>query len=222
MITNKILPLAALLVFLVGCDQNDQQLASTTEPANETSAEVATPDSVDEATADEEPEPKHEKVMSEDDTTEKGNEVASEENTEPSEEKPKRQYNELSELATYVILHKGTERPSNEGYTLTKDPGTYICRQCNAQLYRSEDKFESHCGWPSFDDEIEGAVDRQTDADGYRIEILCSNCGGHLGHVFEGEGFTKKDTRHCVNSISMVFIPEGDEIPKKIVLDEKE
>ncbi|MEL6109241.1 MAG: methionine-R-sulfoxide reductase [Planctomycetota bacterium] len=130
-------------------------------------------------------------------------------------------YNELSERAQYVILKKGTEPPGDYGYTNTKEPGTYICRQCNAQLYRSDDKFASHCGWPSFDDEIKGAVKRQTDADGYRVEIVCANCGGHLGHVFEGEQFTAKNTRHCVNSISMKFIPEGEPLPAKLVLQKK-
>ena len=126
-------------------------------------------------------------------------------------------YNELDELASYVILDKGTERAGPGGYTMTHDPGTYICRQCNAMLYRSEDKFDSHCGWPSFDDEIPGAVSRNTDADGYRIEIVCANCDGHLGHVFEGERKTAKNVRHCVNSISMKFIAKGDPIPAKIV-----
>ncbi len=127
------------------------------------------------------------------------------------------EYNRLNNKEAYVILHQGTEPPGPGGYTMTKDPGTYICRQCNAVLYRSEDKFESHCGWPSFDDEIDGAVSRRRDPDGYRVEIICSNCGGHLGHVFQGEGFTAKNTRHCVNSISMRFIKKGDEIPPMIV-----
>ena len=116
-------------------------------------------------------------------------------------------YNVLTPQEQYVILQKGTDRAYTGDYYNKTDKGVYICRQCNARLYESDDKFESRCGWPSFDEEIKGSVIRVRDADGQRVEIVCSNCKGHLGHVFVGEGFTDKDTRHCVNTSSILFIP---------------
>ena len=123
------------------------------------------------------------------------------------------QYKKLTAEEEAVIVHKGTEMPFTGKYYAFWERGTYVCKRCGAPLYRSESKFESDCGWTSFDDEVAGAVKRTTDADGVRTEITCANCGAHLGHVFIGEGFTKKNVRHCVNSISMDFIPDEKEKP---------
>lgn len=120
-------------------------------------------------------------------------------------------YKKLTPEEESVMLHKGTETPFTGKYYAFWERGTYVCKRCRAPLYRSESKFKSGCGWPSFDNEVSGAVNRTIDADGVRTEITCANCGSHLGHIFIGEGFTKKNVRHCVNSISMDFVPDEKE-----------
>ena len=128
-------------------------------------------------------------------------------------------YNQLTDGQKYIIENKGTEPPFSGEYDNFYEKGTFICRRCNNPLFSSKAKFDAHCGWPAFDDTYAGAVEEQTDADGYRTEILCANCGAHLGHVFRGEHLTDKDTRHCVNSPAIKFVQEGQQLPEVLYED---
>ena len=122
--------------------------------------------------------------------------------------------NKLTSDEKYIIEHKGTERPFTGEYDNYYQEGTFICRKCNNPLFSSKAQFDAHCGWQAFDEDFPDAVKRLVDEDEHRMEIQCANCGGHLGHVFEGEQLTDKNTRHCVNSLSIKFIPEGQELPE--------
>ena len=123
-------------------------------------------------------------------------------------------FNNLTQDEKYIIEQKGTEYRFSGIYNDFYEEGVYLCKKCNAPLYKSEDKFKSSCGWPSFDDEIVGAIKKVPDADGRRVEIVCQKCGGHLGHIFEGEGFTSKNIRHCVNSLSLNFKSKKENLKK--------
>ena len=191
---DRIVTLALAVVVLCGCEVSPHGVDASTVVTAPSAADAASTSAPAEVTA-----------VSKDDAV-------------PTEPAPT-EYNALTDFEASVILEKGTERRFVGEYTDLKDPGTYICRQCNAPLYKSDHKFSSPCGWPSFDDEIEGAVEQTPDtfdAFGDRTEITCTNCGGHLGHVFVGERYTAKNTRHCVNSVSMKFIRQGEKLPPVI------
>lgn len=127
-------------------------------------------------------------------------------------------YNALTAEEKHIIEDKGTEAPFTGEYDDFYEDGTFICRRCNTPLFSAKAKFDAGCGWPSFDENFPNAVRRELDADGRRTEILCAHCGAHLGHVFEGEHLTDKDTRHCVNSLSIKFIPAGKSLPPQLDL----
>jgi peptide-methionine (R)-S-oxide reductase len=123
-------------------------------------------------------------------------------------------YNKLTPEQERIIVDKATEAPFTGEYDNFYEDGTFICRRCNAPLFSSKSKFNAECGWPSFDESFPNAIERVPDPDGIRTEIQCTKCGGHLGHEFLGEGLTNKNTRDCVNSLSIRFIPKGKELPK--------
>ncbi len=139
-----------------------------------------------------------------------------EESYGPGQAEGEMKYNELTDEEKRVIINKGTERAFSGEYWDHHEDGTYTCKQCDAPLFSSDTKFDSGTGWPSFDEAIPGAVKQLPDADGMRTEIICAECGAHLGHVFQGEGFTDKDIRNCVNSVSLCFLPETA-APQKVI-----
>jgi methionine-R-sulfoxide reductase len=215
-----------LLIIAAGCivyiatkpaptDQTSQLNPATENAGSASGISNDHAESVDKESASQTDATQPKEPESEDSNADEANDTKVETMPDANQDKPAK-YNTLTEDEKWVILKKGTERPGTGEYEKNKEKGTYCCRQCNAKLYSSEHKFVSNCGWPSFDDEFEGAVRRERDADGRRVEILCQNCDGHLGHVFEGEGYTDKNIRHCVNSVSMKFYANGVEPPAKI------